>query len=185
MKRQFCTASGGVGDCYRACIASVAEAPIASVPHFFELVGDGDQSDACNLARGWLAERGLGIFQCWADSDTKLSTVLDAYSRQNPGIPIILHGEAAFKGGDINHAVVLLDGEIAHDPSGAGIAGPSIRSDNSGADWWMEIITPIASCDTLPKGRDAKQGSVGTKGSAAPAISGRTPTLGQHTPPIP
>ena len=33
----------------------------------------------------------------------------------------------------------------------------------------------IASADTLPKGRDAKQGSVGTKGSAVDAEGSETP----------
>lgn len=34
-----------------------------------------------------------------------------------------------------------------------------------------------ASVDTLPKGRDAKQGSVGTKGSAVGSEAGETPDL--------
>jgi hypothetical protein len=153
MKPQHCISSGGVGDCYRACIASVLEIPILDVPHFYELARNGDQGDACNLAREWLRSRDLAIFQCWADSQTSLKTVLDAYSRQNPDVAIILHGEAATIGTDINHAVVLLNGEIAHDPSGAGIAGPSIRSDNSGAEWWMEVIAPTASLKSRTGGQ--------------------------------
>jgi hypothetical protein len=110
------------------------------VPHFG--AHGRNQNEAASVARAWLAARGLTIFECWSDEKTKLSTILDAYSRQNPGAPIILHGEAAQKGAEINHAVVMLDGRIAFDPTGAGICGPAIQTDNAGASWWMEVLVP-------------------------------------------
>jgi hypothetical protein len=135
--------SGVSGDCYRSCIAHLLGIPRDEVPHFG--AHGRHQNEAAQLAREWLAQRGLTIFECWADDKTKLSTILDAYSRQNPGAPIILHGEAAAKGGEINHAVVMLDGAISYDPTGAGVCGPAIQIDNEGANWWMEVLVPRSS----------------------------------------
>jgi hypothetical protein len=131
---------GVFGDCYRACIAHILGVARHEVPHFG--AHGRNQNEATQVAREWLAARGLTIFECWADDRTRLSTILDAYSRQNPGAPIILHGEAAMKGGEINHAVVMLNGEISYDPSGAGVCGPAIQTDNEGASWWMEVLVP-------------------------------------------
>jgi hypothetical protein len=53
----------GKGDCWRACIASVLELDVDSVPNF---VGDSDHSKgiiAEDLAKKWLAERGLFIIE--------------------------------------------------------------------------------------------------------------------------
>jgi hypothetical protein len=127
------------------------------VPHFGARCGN--QNEATQVARQWLAQRGLTIFECWADDRIKLSTILDAYSRQNPGAPIILHGEAAMKGREINHAVVMLNGEISYDPSGAGVSGPAIQANNEGSGWWMEVLVP-ASAGEAGTAETPKSGSV-------------------------
>jgi hypothetical protein len=158
--------AGVYGDCYRACLAHILGLARHEVPHFG--ASGQNQNECAQMAREWLASRGLTIFECWADEKTKLSTILSAYSRMNPGAPIILHGEATAKGAEINHAVVMLDGAISYDPTGAGICGPAIQVDNGGANWWMEVLVPASAIETRsatdPKGR-------GPKGESAVAES--------------
>lgn len=130
---------GEFGDCYRACIASILELPADEVPHFGALSTDSEQMKV--HFRKWLSERGLALFENWVSGQWSLEKVLQLFSKESPGAPFILHGEAAIKGtGDINHAVVALDGEI-HDPSGAGIRGPCVNIEGERLHWWIDVIT--------------------------------------------
>lgn len=135
---------GQFGDCYRACIATILDLPSEEVPNFGHLAGgsaDGDGDKATDLARAWLAERGLGTFKTWVNGEWSIEKLLNLFSRDNPGVPWILHGEARHKGpGDFNHSVVCLDGEIAHDPSGAGILGPCVDISGERPWWWVEVL---------------------------------------------
>ena len=136
--------TGEFGDCYRACIASILELPAEAVPNFGHLVPmpqTVESEDQTALARKWLSNRGMTIFRTIANGKWSLDKLLYEFSDWNPGVPIILHGEAEHQSaGDINHSVVMLDGRIAHDPSGAGIKGPCVDIAGERPWWWMEII---------------------------------------------
>ena len=140
MRAVGCISSAGeFGDCYRACIASILELPPEQVPHFGGLSTNSEEMKV--HFRQWLAERGLALFENWVSGGWSLEKVLRLFSKESPGAPFILHGEAALKGGsDINHAVVALDGEI-HDPSGAGICGPCVNIEGERLHWWIDVIT--------------------------------------------
>jgi hypothetical protein len=140
MKLVRCIAGAGeFGDCYRACIASILEMPPEQVPHFGALSTDSEEMKV--QLRAWLADRGLALFENWVSGQWSLEKVLKLFSKDSPGAPFILHGEAAIKGaGDINHAVVALDGKI-HDPSGAGICGPCVNIEGERLHWWIDVIT--------------------------------------------
>lgn len=124
---QLCLASDGkIGDCMRACIASVLELPTEAVPHFVEEHGEAWFIHAYN----WLEARGYGILKVLGDFfrqgeywKLELQTVLWA-----EGIPCIAVGASprVDRNGDaMRHAVVWLNGKLAHDPhpSGDGIVG--------------------------------------------------------------
>ncbi len=97
---------GSVGDCFRACIASVLELPIAAVPHFALLGNRWQFVLNCYLA-------GLSREIEWAqgvppDGIWAIATV------QSP------------RNSDVKHSVIFRDGVIVHDPhpSRAGGKGP-------------------------------------------------------------
>jgi hypothetical protein len=134
VKPQRClTYQGGpeAGDCYRACIASILNMPARDVPNFVHLSKSEKFADT-KLAREWLAQFGLTIFQTWCSGEWKLADLLHWFSAINPGTPFILSGACQ---GD-HHAVVVMDGRIAHDPIGIGVEGPC----SSDGNWWMDII---------------------------------------------
>lgn len=138
------------GDCFRACIASILDLPAADVPNFAHLGGYGGgvasveaYHETYRLARRWLAGRGLGLFNTWVSGEWPVEKVLRCFSTDNPGVPFILHGEAEKQGdGAVNHAVVVLDGVIAHDPGCAGLRGPAAASiEGEAAWWWIDVIS--------------------------------------------
>lgn len=136
---QRCIASG---DCYRACIASVCECPAREVPDFGSLAKD-DPDRMRVLVREWLHARGFGLFSTYCSAGWKLETVLSVYSAENPGVPAILIGKSGSSSNEA-HAVVALNGEIAHDPSGAGLAGAwpcACKADCDLGWWWIDVIT--------------------------------------------
>ena len=98
--------AGSVGDCFRACIASVLEVPIAAVPHV-ALLG----SRWHRAMEGFLA--GLSREIEWA-----------------PGVPPdgvwAIATVKSPRGQDVKHSVIWRDGKIVHDPhpSRAGGEGP-------------------------------------------------------------
>jgi len=94
------------GDCFRACIASVLELPIAAVPHF------------ALLGSRWMIV---------------LHTYLSGLSREiewEDGVPPdgiwAIATVKSPRGADLMHSVIWRDGKIVHDPhpSRAGGEGP-------------------------------------------------------------
>ncbi len=99
--------AGSVGDCFRACIASVLELPIDAVPHF-ALLGSRWQRVLDGFLAGLSREiewsQGIPPDGIWA-----IATV------QSP------------RAADVKHSVIWRDGKIVHDPhpSRAGGEGPT------------------------------------------------------------
>jgi hypothetical protein len=151
VKPQQCIASkrGEAGDCYSACIATVLGVPVDTVPNFNELAvrqgleGQDGSLAMMQMARDFLAPRGLSIFNTYCNGEWPIEKALDYFSGHSPGVPIIFHGKPLLST-DEAHAVVALDGRIIHDPSGAGIAGPC-------GDWWfMDVIAVAAHWQSAP-----------------------------------
>jgi len=107
---------GKVGDCFRACVASLLDLPIADVPHF---VAKGENWSVALVE--WLAARGLEPL-CF---DTRIAL----FGREHE--PCIASGDGP-RGA--KHSVVWCDGEVAHDPhpSRGGLAGEP--------EWFMYLV---------------------------------------------
>lgn len=126
---------GVVGDCFRACLATVMGLPRDEVPHFVKLGTDPFGKDIidngvdgttvgprwANLAQTWLAQRGL-TFYYW---DTGAAAPAANRIEQSAYPLIILSGPSPR--GPFPHAIVGDNetGEPIHDPhpSRAGILG--------------------------------------------------------------
>jgi hypothetical protein len=141
-----CVVGGRNGDCFRACIASIVERPAREVPHFFDgLVGSGDGDEGVRRAREWLRLQGFGLFMTYCSAGWPLEKVLSCYSTDNPGVPIIIAGKSGTCAAE-THAVVALNGKVAHDPSGAGVAGPwpcTCKPDCELEWWWIYVIAAM------------------------------------------
>lgn len=119
--------TGLIGDCDRACLASLLELPSDSVPHFFDYPpedgGDRGHAEKCK----WLEAHGY----TWADIPLQLETINDALSWAERYLPASLHYQvtAQSKNGS-GHAVIAKRGEIVWDPtyhddeSGHGLVAP-------------------------------------------------------------
>lgn len=120
-----CPAEGRYGDCFRACIASILELPIAVVPHTMAydetLVADpGQWFPALNA---WLSPRGLTYMDLSLHSMTP-----DRYFRDlMPGNFSLWHVISGISPRGYRHAVVGHNGVVVHDPhpSRAGLIGPA------------------------------------------------------------
>lgn len=137
MKPQRCISiAGEEGDCYRACLASVLDRNARDVPNF----AAGTDWDSMHQAvRDWLSARGLGIFRTYCSAGWEIDKPLEVFSASNAGVPIILSGQSGVDPAD-NHAVVVMDGSILHDPSGAGIQAPVVHADGYVGWWYLDII---------------------------------------------
>lgn len=147
-----------VGDCYRACLASILDD--ATVPHFAAIEGP-EQPGAgpvwWSQARQWLrAEYGIDTasFDITEDVPTPLHVLGgdETSAWQRHGI-----GTVQSPRGPFTHAVVVnLDGEVVHDPhpSRASMLAPLIAVDLFFAidDEWNPLIQPEAV--TAPTGEE-------------------------------
>lgn len=88
--------AGVLGDCFRACIASVLEVPIAAVPHF-ALLG----SRWSQVADGYLAALGRELLWEKGDPPHDVWTIVTVKSP---------------RGSDLKHSVIYYGGEMVHDP---------------------------------------------------------------------
>lgn len=107
------------GDCMRACIATIINAPDpAKMPNFIEEINHPEEFGPA--IKEYLKTMGLTLFQgeLAAASTIEALEHWDAYA---PDVPAILMGTSR-KG--FNHAVVIDKGLIFNDPSDAGIVGP-------------------------------------------------------------
>lgn len=107
------------GDCFRACIASILEIPIADVPHFVAI-----EHDWWGEVQRWLAK--WDLFALWIRLGDELALGYPAEETY-----VILNGNSP-RGAGLKHSVVgrIKDGwtwEVAYDPheSGDGIIGPA------------------------------------------------------------
>ena len=111
--------NGTYGNCHQACFASILDLDLSEVPHFY------DQNPALGVAdkaqRDWLRSRGLAMGDVLFDGDYSLSDVMATMAVRCPGVPVILGCTSGIGAG---HSVVVLDGQVWHDPSGTGVAGP-------------------------------------------------------------
>lgn len=102
--------NGVIGDCVRACVASILSLPIAEVPHF---VAERSATWAAYLDE-WLWDLGYEI------------RILG--HEENPDYPILVVGGSP-RSPHISHMVIMNKGVVVHDPhpSRAGIVGNWIR----------------------------------------------------------
>ena len=124
--------AGAIGDCHRTCIASILDLHPSDVPHFTEGLWGEPHALVVAETRAWLAGRGLG-YAMFYYPDASLEQILETTGALSPGVPMILSGRSSLGS---NHAVVILDGRIASDPSGNGIVGPC-----DDGRWWVELLT--------------------------------------------
>lgn len=137
MKLQSCIAKDTEeGDCLRACIASLLGLNASKVPNFVEEYDDG----FLEAAKAWLSKLGLTIFMCTYRDDS-LDEILWFLGERNQGVPLILCGESGWQE-DTNHAVIVKDGEIIHDPSDSGLVGPAIFKGQEQRHWLVYVICP-------------------------------------------
>lgn len=96
--------NGQIGDCFRACIASILDLERDEVPHFARDHGT-DYLRQLNL---WLVPFDLYFMEmCVPDGYEKIITDMPAYT-------IVTGDSPRFK--DCKHCVVAFKGEIVHDP---------------------------------------------------------------------
>lgn len=102
-------------DCFRACLASLADKPLNQVPHFFRGLRNGQPIDEQTQGRIqiWFKSLGLCLIRFPLPLDT-LNAALIAMALSHPGPRYILTGRS-IKGTD--HAVIARDGHIVHDPA--------------------------------------------------------------------
>lgn len=98
--------NGKYGDCFRACIASVFERPIESIPHFNRDVTGEEQDRAINE---WLAPLGFYLQPMNVDADYFF------YMRKTHGVKQV-HLIFGNTERGTYHSVVGVSGEIVHDP---------------------------------------------------------------------
>lgn len=106
------------GDCHAACIASVLEVPLDTVPRLNGPEGLTHEGFAAYRARldAWLAARNLALVHWTVAPERARDWVPQGYSLvavEAPGFP------------GFEHSLVAHDGEIVHNPTpGAGLAHP-------------------------------------------------------------
>lgn len=109
------------GDCFRACIASVLDVPIAEVPHRYpdreawERYERGEQHEwrPGDPIVDWLAERGQRLLMRRINGEWTLAEVLAEIAYYSPGVHWIIGGKSRSGHG---HVCVARDHEIVWDP---------------------------------------------------------------------
>ena len=124
------------GDCYRACVASITEILIDEVPHIWEGYDGTDNEMEIgrrnDLMQEWLLSQGFMKISIWVDGEEPLDDLIDHFSEANPGLYWIMSGNSD---DGVGHTVVVMNGEIVHDPGNCGIQAPL----DSGQ-WLIEVI---------------------------------------------
>lgn len=120
MEHKHDPANGVYGDCLRACVASMLEAPLSLVPHFhFDGCEDDteirarldDYLDSYHSLTSWVV--------AWHES-VSLDVILRNMMANNPNRNYVLIGGTA--AGD-PHAAIYRNDELLHDPSAWGTGG--------------------------------------------------------------
>ena len=111
--------AGVLGDCMRACIASVLDLSAEDVPHFVQ--PDGPRTPEPDMREVWhhidrfLASHGSGyaFFRSALSSPEDLNGVLNVIGEANPDRHWLLSGQSVLG----NHMVVCKGTQIVHDPA--------------------------------------------------------------------
>jgi hypothetical protein len=124
------------GNCFAACVASILELPIESVPNYRS--GAGEDKDWWHEWQRWLAPKNLS-FIGWAhpiaDDPAVQADVLRGYS--------ICSIRYEWPSGGVNHAVVCWNGEIVWNPHPL----RGTRQHDSIVDWVVfRILDPVKWC---------------------------------------
>lgn len=103
-------------DCFRACLASLANCDLEDIPHFFAGLSNGEPVPAHRRMAidNWFTRLGLALirFPLPAESEPQALWMMQ---ESNPGPHYILTGRNT-KGQD--HAVVAYGDQVVHDPAG-------------------------------------------------------------------
>lgn len=116
------------GDCWRACLASLLEVPIAEVPHFAHLYPSDGTLEWWDASVAWVRSTLPGwTLGCWHRPNRGWSGVYSAEDASAAPDRVILTGPSPR--GAWNHSVLVYaaTGELAHDPfpGGTGVGeGP-------------------------------------------------------------
>jgi hypothetical protein len=124
-------ANGVYGDCHRACVASILELRYEDVPHFADGENDGKFAQR---ERAFFARHGLVPITMAYSGEATFEQIMLTLKTQAPGVYAIMGGRSP-RG--FNHSVIVLDGEIVHDPSYDG--GGLVRPCDDG-NWWLTFI---------------------------------------------
>ena len=96
---------GSIGDCWRACIATILGLPAEDVPHFEKLATQvGVEVSGTALTAAWLEDRGMTLAQ-----------VTDALLWTGDGFLCIASGTSP-RDPDVRHCVVHDGVDVVHDP---------------------------------------------------------------------
>lgn len=108
------------GDCWRACLASLLEVPLAEVPHFIHLYPaadvQGELPDWWAASISWVEEQRPGWTLAAWDRPEEWRPIYDRDVHEGMPSRVILTGPSPR--GAWNHSVLMfdLDGTLAHDP---------------------------------------------------------------------
>lgn len=112
-----------VGDCWKACIASILEVPLEAVPHFFQREQDGETQSGWNETLHFLRDYKLTLttFGLWGNDAPylKFGNAEIRYHFSAPGhwIASVRSPRVIVKSGMYgSHAVVMRASEIVWDP---------------------------------------------------------------------
>ena len=128
-------ANGQIGDCHRACVASLLDLPVDDVPHFFDYpVSEGGERGLAEQEK-WLAKRGLFNLELPFTSES-LDDVLSFISAYSGDTYYMLVAKS--RSGQ-NHCVIAQGNKIIHDPTYGnphGVVGPA-----KDGYWWAGWLT--------------------------------------------
>ena len=86
---------------------------------------------------------GLNIFTTYCSAKWEVDRLLEVFSADNTDVPVIVAGRS--RDGSADHAVVVMNGKIVHDPSGAGMVAPCACSCSDPSCeverwYWIDVI---------------------------------------------
>lgn len=132
---------GRVGDCHRACVASIMELPLESVPHFYKVSFEESSREANKKMQEWFNGKGLCFVQVPIYGSFDLEEALNWVATYSEESYYIFAGTSKK---DNPHSVVGHKNKIAHDPTygpdGHGIVCPILEKEHNEYFWWAGWI---------------------------------------------
>lgn len=132
---------GTVGDCQRACLASILEMETADVPHFFDYPMSEGGEKGLKAQSEWLQQRDLAYIEIPVHGET-VADALHWISAYTGDAHYMLVGKSR---SGFMHVVVCRYDQVVHDPTYGkpqGIVGP----DENGY-WWVGFLVVSKACD--------------------------------------